>query len=131
MNIVIKVNSYLHDVARLFDTEPRDTAMALTQLFEKELSGAKPGDKVGDILSDMRGEEIVARLKQVTGQTVIPYELLAAFRKCSVMGDGDCPMCGSDMDKVGTVSEVIGDEQKPVSETYLCPFCGWRRVHYL
>lgn len=65
------------------------------------------------------------------GLDIVRYENIKELTSLVLMGDGDCPVCGADMEVVdGNYEHVAGDgynsekEYEPIWEEKECPNCG-------
>lgn len=60
-----------------------------------------------------------------------------SFLKCTIMGDGDCPECGGEMEIVDTVGYEIPSSDYDLPPDYIaeydilrCPICGCETKQY-
>lgn len=78
---------------------------------------------------------VVEILKGATGLDVITCDVFDAFCDCVVMGDGDCPECGGEMEFSNGESREIycghdnPPEYEPIWDEYVCPLCGHKESH--
>lgn len=74
---------------------------------------------------------VVKVLMDATGLNKITCDVFDSFCKCMLLGDGECPECGGEMECVnGNYKRIEGTqgsepEYMPINEDFACAVCGY------
>lgn len=136
----LKIDTYLLQVARLHPDFPEilpaeEFGRKLYERMEEAGLIDDPDEAMGNTISYITGHKLVADVARVLcdflPKVSISSDVFDAFRKITIMGDGDCPDCGGWLDEPEEVGEWVRDSDPdiaPVFRTeyyvYTCPVCG-------
>lgn len=112
--------------------QPATAARTLYNLAEKEGVFEQTDALYGARVIDWLGDEMAAaRVVTEFSERVCTVALYDAFMQLVIIGEGDCPECGSDMEEIDWEVEslhdgngVCPDSVNVLSTTYRCPLCG-------
>lgn len=112
--------------------QPFSAVRSLYNLAEKEGVFEQTDSLYGARVIDWLGDEMaVARVITAFTGRVCTVALYAAFMQLVVIGEGDCPECGSVMEEIDWEVEslhdgngICPDSVNILSTTYRCPMCG-------
>ena len=89
------------------------------------------GEYITRALGPQYVADIHAILSRFLGIVSIPCDVFNAFCRLMVMGDGDCPLCGGEMERQDPEGHELADGDHLVPNSYVidkyvyhCPVCG-------
>lgn len=137
--MILKQDANLAIVAARANKHTADVAYILTNGLLNAGLIKNDTEYYGLALKDcVDGETPVATLVDIIKQTGIDRvndTTYDAFLECIVMGDGDCPECGGEMEYWdGDGHEISNGYDNPPDyvpdwEQYRCPICGHKITH--
>lgn len=133
--MIFKQDKNLALVAARAQKDPADVAYILTQQLLNAGLINDNDECYGLPLEEcLDGETSVTQLVEIIKQTGIDRvndTTYSAFLACVLMGDGDCPECGGDMELIDFAGHSVSSHDRDVPSDYVsdyekwrCPICG-------
>ena len=126
----IKHDSALHEYSKLLELSTSEAEEKVLKRLERivENDPENYGKKICEIYDfcDLKVVDIVSAINVEN----LTAEIFEAYCNLTILGDGDCPCCGAEMEEVAMDYDLIEsngitpDEHTNVFVTKECPVCG-------